>query len=417
MTNISGKMLCSPASNRLREGAKASSENRGQDISAGAQKNSLVLAAPCHFGLEAVVKREVQNLGFSVSSVEDGRVSFLARPEDIPRANICLRTAERILLVVGEFEARTFDELFEGIRALPLEDYLPKNARFWVAKASSVKSALFSPSDIQRIAKKAMAERLGKAYGLSWLPEDGPAYPFRIQLRKDVVTLALDTTGDALHKRGYRVSPVIAPISETLAASLLLLTPWRRGRILVDPFCGSGTIPIEAAMLAANVAPGLKRSFLSEKWESVVPTGVFARVREEANAAILPDAESDIQGYDIDERAVRFARDNAKAAGVLGAIHFQRRDVRDLAHPKKYGFLLTNPPYGERIEEQKNLPELYAALGDAYRRLDSWSMYIITSYADAEKSIGVKATKNRKIYNGMLKTYFYEYQGPKPPKR
>lgn len=377
----------------------------------------LILAAPCHFGLEAVLKREILDNGFELASVEDGRVLFKAAPEDIPRANICLRTAERVLLVVGSFEARTFDELFEEIRALPLEDYLPRNARFWVAKASSVRSALFSPSDIQRIAKKAMAERLGKAYGLTWLPEDGAAYPFRISIRKDLVSLCLDTTGDALHKRGYRVSPVIAPISETLAASLLMLTPWRRGRILVDPFCGSGTIPIEAAMLAANIAPGLRRSFLSERWNSIIPKGSFGAVREAAKAAILPDADSDLQGYDLDERAVRFSRDNARAAGVEGMIHFQKRDVRDLSHPKKYGFLLTNPPYGERIEERENLPPLYGALGEAFRKLDSWSMYIITSYEDAEKAIGAKATKNRKIYNGMLKTYFYEYQGPKPPRR
>ena len=380
-------------------------------------EKTLTLAAPCHFGLESVLKREIQNAGFLVDSVEDGRVAFRAKPEDIAKANICLRTAERILLVVGAFEARTFDELFEGVRALPLESFLPKNAKFWVAKASSVRSALFSPSDIQRIVKKAMAERLGRVYGLNWLPEDGASYPFRVSIRKDRVTIALDTTGDALHKRGYRVSPVIAPISETLAASLILLTPWKRGRILVDPFCGSGTIPIEAAMIAANIAPGLRRRFLSESWEGLLPRGAFAREREAAAAAILTNADSDIQGYDLDERAVRFSRDNARAAGVEGMIHFQRRDVRELSHPKKYGFILTNPPYGERIEEREHLPALYASLGEAYRRLDAWSLYVITSYEDAEKAIGAKATKNRKIYNGMLKTYFYEYQGPRPPKR
>ena len=380
-------------------------------------KDMLTLAAPCHFGLESVLKREVQNLNFQVSSVEDGRVTFLAAPEEIAKANICLRTAERILLVIGEFEARTFDELFEGVRALPLEEFLPKNAKFWVTKASSVRSALFSPSDIQRIVKKAMAERLGKVYGLSWLPEDGASYPFRIAIRKDRVTVALDTSGEALHKRGYRVSPVIAPISETLAASLLLLTPWRRGRILVDPFCGSGTIPIEAAMIAANVAPGLKRRFLAENWNSILPKDAFSKARREASAAILANADSDIQGYDLDERAVRFSRENARTAGVEGMIHFQRRDVRDLSHPKKYGFVVTNPPYGERIEERENLPALYAALGGAYRKLDSWSLYVITSYEEAESAIGAKATKNRNIYNGMVKTYFYEYQGPRPPRR
>ena len=370
--------------------------------------NKIEYIAPCHFGLEAVLKREIRDLGLEVTSVDDGRVTFAGDESSAAVANIGLRTAERILLKVAEFPATTYDELFEATRAVAWEDYLPRDAKFWAAKASSVKSALFSPSDIQRIMKKAMAARMGKAYGLEWLPETGAAYPLRVSLKKDIVTVGLDTTGTSLHKRGYRVSPVIAPISETLAASLILLTPWRRGRILVDPFCGSGTFPIEAAMISANIAPGLKREFLAESWDSIVPRGAFDKAREEARAKILRVPESDIQGC--------HCRDNAEAAGVLGHIHFQKRSVSELSHPKKYGFIITNPPYGERIEDRANLPEIYGALGRAYEALDSWSMYVITAYDEAERQIGRKATKNRKIYNGMMKTYFYEYQGPKPPK-
>ena len=373
--------------------------------------------APCHFGLESVLKREIQDLGYTVSHVDDGRITFEGDLQAAADANIGLRSAERILLKAGEFKAETFDELFENTKALPWEEMLPRDARFWVTKASSVKSALYSPSDIQSIMKKAMAARMGEHYGLTWLPEDGAAYPLRVSIKKDIVTIGIDTSGMSLHKRGYRVSPVIAPISETLAASLIALTPWRKGRILVDPFCGSGTIPIEAAMMAAHIAPGLKRSFLAEEWgHSTLPKS-FSEARAKAREAIQIDKDCDIQGYDIDESAIRACRDNARAAGVEEMIHFQRRDVRNLHHPKKYGFIITNPPYGERIEDQKNLPDLYRALGDAWQGLDCWSLYVITAYADAERSIGKKATKNRKIYNGMLKTYFYEYQGPKPPRK
>ena len=374
--------------------------------------------APCHFGLEAVLKREITDLGGNVISVDDGRVVFSGNEELGAAANICLRTAERVLLKAGEFKAESYDELFEGTRALPLEDFLPRDAKFWVAKASSVKSALFSPSDIQRIMKKAMAARLGSHYGLEWLPESGASYPFRVSLKKDIVTVGIDMSGASLHKRGYRVSPVIAPISETLAASLIKLTPWRRGRILVDPFCGSGTFLIEAAMMAANIAPGLKREFTAETWNGIIPAAAFRSARKAAQAAILPDCGegTDLQGFDIDPGAVRHARDNARAAGVERYIHFQQRDVTKLSHPKKYGFLITNPPYGERIEDRGQVHDLYKALGEGYRKLDAWSMYVITAYPDAAEAIGGKPTKNRKIYNGMMKTYFYEYSGPKPPK-
>ena len=375
--------------------------------------------ALCHFGLEAVLKREITDLGYTVTRSEDGRIFFRGDAAACARTNINLRSAERVLLVIGEFTASSFDELYEETRALPFEIYLPRDARFWVTKASSVRSALFSPSDIQRIMKKAAADRMGDAYGLVRMPENGADYPLRVSIRNDTVTVGLDTTGISLHKRGYRVSPTIAPISETLAAALILLTPFRSGRIFVDPFCGSGTFPIEAAMIAADIAPGLGRGFLSEKWKTVVSPDEFKKERARAKEKIRKDRAADIQGYDIDGSAVRHARDNAKAAGVAESIHFQQRAVKDLRHPGSYGFIVTNPPYGERLKEEEEvaIERLYEELGEAFRRLPTWSMYLITSFEGAQKAIGRNADKNRKIYNGMLRTYFYSYNGPKPPKK
>lgn len=375
------------------------------------------LVVPCHFGLEAVCKREVYDLGYEITKVEDGRVTFAGDAEAICRANIFLRTAERVLLQVGKFKAETFDELFEGIKALPWEEYIPENGRFWVTKATSVKSKLFSPSDIQSIVKKAMVERMKQSYEVEWFPEDGASYPVRIFLMKDEVTVTLDTSGDSLHKRGYRTMTSKAPITETLAAALVMLTPWHKDRILVDPFCGSGTIPIEAAMMAANIAPGMNRSFTAEEWTNMIDRQLWYDTVEEAQELICTDITVDIQGYDMDGEIVKAARENAKRAGVDHLIHFQQREVAKLNHPKKYGFIISNPPYGERLEEKANLPKLYGEIGEAYRRLDSWSMFLITSYEQAQNDIGRKADKNRKIYNGMLKTYFYQFLGPKPPKR
>ena len=375
------------------------------------------LIAPCHFGLESVLKREVLDLGYEIASVDDGRVSFWGDAQAICDANIFFRTAERVLLKVGAFKAETFEELFDKTRALPWERYIPKNGKFWVTKAASVKSKLFSPSDIQSIMKKAMVERLKEYYGLEWFPEDGASYPIRVFLMKDVVTIGIDTSGVSLHKRGYRQMKVKAPITETLAAALIMLTPWKKERILVDPFCGSGTFPIEAAMMAANMAPGMNRSFLAEEWDNLIPKKAWYDALDEANDLVDVNVSVDIQGYDIDAEAVKAARQNAKDAGVDHLIHFQERAVKDLRHPKKYGFIITNPPYGERLEEKKNLPELYREFGESFRLLDSWSAYMITSYEDAERYFGRKADKNRKIYNGMLKTYFYQFMGPKPPKR
>ena len=374
------------------------------------------LVVPCHFGMEAVTKREIYDLGYEITRVEDGRITFEGDAEAICRANVFLRTAERVLLLVGRFKATTFDELFEGIKALPWEEYIPQDGKFWVKKASSIKSKLFSPSDIQSIAKKAMVERLKQVYHTNWFEEDGAAYPVRIFLLKDEVMVALDTSGDSLHKRGYRLQTSKAPITETLAAALIMLTPWKKDRILVDPFCGSGTFPIEAAMMAANIAPGMNREFTAESWTNFIPKQLWYDAVEEAEDMVDKDISIDIQGYDLDGEVVKAARENARRAGVDHLIHFQQRNVADLRHPKKYGFVITNPPYGERLEEKADLPELYTTIGEVYKNLDAWSMYMITSYADAERYIGRKADKNRKIYNGMIKTYFYQFMGPKPPK-
>ena len=373
--------------------------------------------APCHFGLESVLKREIQDLGYEIIQVEDGRVTFRGGIDAACRANIFLRTAERILLKAGSFKACTFDELFEKTKAVPWENYIPEDGKFWVTKASSVKSKLFSPSDIQSIMKKAMVERLKSCYHIQWFKEDGASYPIRVFLMKDAVTIGIDTSGMSLHKRGYRPAAGKAPIAENLAAALIMLTPWRKDRILVDPFCGSGTFPIEAAMMAANIAPGMNRSFTAEKWTNLIDRKYWYEAVDEANDLVDDQVETDIQGYDIDPDVLRTARQNAENAGVSHMIHFQQRAVKDLSHPKKYGFIITNPPYGERMEEKERLPQLYREFGESFRKLDSWSAYMITSYDEAERYFGRKADRNRKIYNGMLRTYFYQFLGPKPPRQ
>ncbi|MGI6012018.1 MAG: THUMP domain-containing class I SAM-dependent RNA methyltransferase [Ruminococcus sp.] len=375
------------------------------------------LVAPCHFGTEAILKREILELGYEISQVEDGKVTFYGDGQAVADANIFLRTTERILLKVGQVKAETFEELFEKTKALPWEELIPPKGKFWVAKATSIKSKLFSPSDIQSIIKKAIVERLKEHYHISWFEESGESYPIRVTILKDIATITLDTSGVSLHKRGYRQRTAKAPITETLAAALLMMTPWKGDRILVDPFCGSGTFPIEAAMMAANMAPGMHRSFLAQKWTHLISEQCWANAREEARDLLNLQRETDIQGYDIDGEVIKNARENARLAGVDHLIHFQRRPVSELNHPKKFGFIVTNPPYGERLEEKEKLPELYRELGEAFRRMDSWSLYLITSYEDAQRYIGKNADKNRKIYNGMLKTYFYQYAGPKPPRK
>ncbi len=379
--------------------------------------NQYELIAPCHFGMEAVLKKEIQDLGYEISAVEDGKVYFTGGADAIVRANIFLRTAERILIKCASFTATTYDELFEGVKAVHWEQYIPKDGKFWVAKAASIKSKLFSPSDIQSIIKKAMVEQLKSVYHVSWFDEDGDSYPFRVFLMKDLVTIGLDTTGESLHKRGYRKQVSKAPVAENLAAAMLMLTAWNKDRILVDAFCGWGTIPIEAALIAANIAPGMNREFLAENWSNLIERKFWYRASDEANSLIRTELNVDIQGYDIDGEIIKSAKENARMAGVENMIHFQKRPVAELSHPKKYGFIVTNPPYGERIGDKELLPELYTQLANRYKALDSWSLYVITGYTDVEKYIGRKADKNRKIYNGMMKTYYYQFMGPRPPKQ
>lgn len=379
--------------------------------------NEYELFAPCHFGLESVLKREIMNLGYEITEVVDGRVSFKGDALAIARCNVFLRTTERVMLKVGSFKAVTFDELFEKIKVLPWENFIPKDGKFWVKKASSIKSKLFSPSDIQSIVKKAIVDRLSGKYNILRFPEDGSEYPIRITILKDEVTVGLDTSGESLHKRGYRKLTVKAPITETLAAALISLTPWKKDRILIDPFCGSGTIPIEAAMIGLGIAPGMRRDFQAMSWDNILPKTLFTQAKREAENLIDRNTKLSIQGYDLDSSALDAARGNLALAGLEGNIHFQQRDMRNISSAKKYGFIITNPPYGERLEEKAAMPQLYKEMGEAFARLDEWSYYIITGFEDAPKYFGRKPDKNRKIYNGMMKTYFYSYQGAKPPRQ
>ena len=379
--------------------------------------NEFELFAPCHFGLESVLKREITDLGYEITEVVDGRVSFKGDAAAIARCNVFLRTTERVMLKIGSFKAATFDELFEKTKALPWENFIPKDGKFWVKKASSIKSKLFSPSDIQSIVKKAIVDRLSGKYNILRFPEDGSEYPIRITILKDEVTVGLDTSGDSLHKRGYRKLTVKAPITETLAAALISLTPWKKDRILIDPFCGSGTIPIEAAMIGLNIAPGMGRDFQAMSWDNILPKSLFTNAKKEAVDLVDRDSKLSVQGYDLDPSALDAARGNLALAGLEGSIHFQQRDMRDISSAKKYGFIITNPPYGERLAEKAAMPQLYKEMGEAFARLDEWSYYIITGFEDAPKYFGRKPDKNRKIYNGMMKTYFYSYQGAKPPRQ
>ncbi len=379
------------------------------------------LTAPCHFGMEAVLKREITDLGYEIVDVDNGRVTFAGDAAAVARGNMFLRTTERILLKAAAFRAETFDELFEQVKAVPWENYIPKDGKFWVAKANSVSSKLFSPSDIQKIVKKAMVERLKGIYHTDWFEESGDPYPLRISIIKDMVTIGIDTTGESLHRRGYRRYTAPAPVTETLAAAILLLSPWRADRVLVDPFCGSGTIPIEAAMIALDMAPGLNRDFTARRWPHLVPEKIWLETVQEARDRIRRDAVLNIQGYDISHEVLKMARSNAALAGVAEHIHFQQRDIRDFSNPKKYGFVVTNPPYGERLSAREEMFQLYRTLGGVMDANDTWSFFLLSGYEDAQKAVAAggrrgKATKNRKIYNGMMKTYLYQYMGTKPPK-
>ncbi|NMB20973.1 MAG: class I SAM-dependent RNA methyltransferase [Firmicutes bacterium] len=373
------------------------------------------LLATATFGLESLVADELRKLGYGDARVENGKVSFTGDELAICRTNLWLRTAARVRVKVGEFTATTFDELFEKTKALPWARFIPKNAEFPV-EGRSVQSTLFSVSDCQAIVKKAVVESLKREHKLEWFPEDGPLMKIEVALLKDVVTLTIDTTGAGLHQRGYRALATGAPLKETLAAALVILARYYPDIALIDPFCGSGTIPIEAALMAHNMAPGLKRSFASETWPWISPAS-WKKAREEAEDLIKAEKPDYLVGTDIDEGALKIARHNAEAAGVAGSIHFQRQEIKDLTTSKKYGKLVTNPPYGERFGEKDEVDQLYRELAQVKKSLDTWSFYILTSYPQLEKVLGGRATKRRKLYNGNIETQYYQYFGPRPPRR
>ena len=375
------------------------------------------LVAPCFFGVEKMLAREIKNLGYEIIKTEDGRVTYKTDEYGIAKSNMYLRCAERVHLKVAEFEARSFDELFEETKRINWAKYIPFGAQFPISKASSIKSKLYSTPDIQSIVKKAVVESLKKSYletGL--LKEDKEKYPIYVFIHKDKVTLTIDTSGTALHKRGYRERANKAPIRETLAAAIMELVPWRPGRTLVDPMCGSGTLLIEAAMKGINMAPGLNREFISETWRTM-DKKIWWDVRREAYAQMDEDTEFKIYGYDIDDEALEIARENAEIAGVADYIEFRHGDATEFTSNEEYGFIVTNPPYGERLEDTDTVKMLYKQLGYTFRKLKNWSYYLITSYEDFENEFGQEASRRRKLYNGMLKSNLYQYIGPKPPKK
>ncbi len=376
--------------------------------------SKLQLIAVTVFGTEAITARELKKLGYFDQKVEDGRITFTGDEAAICRTNIWLRTASRVQLKIGDFKAFTFDELFEQTKALPWDEIIPKNAEFPV-EGYSINSKLFSVSDCQSIVKKAIVEKLKQKYKCEWFEESGPRYKIEIAILKDTVTLSIDTSGAGLHKRGYRKLVGGAPIKETLASAMLLISHWNKDRVLLDPMCGSGTIPIEAAMIAKNIAPGLGRDFDAEKWD-FISQNLWDEARDEAYDAIIEDIELRIHGSDIDEEAISLARYHAKKAGVEDAIHLQRMPVSDISSRYKYGVILCNPPYGERLGELDYVKGLYKEMGEVFRKLDSWSYYVITSNLEFEKFFGKKADKKRKLYNGKLLCNFYQYFGPPPPK-
>lgn len=374
----------------------------------------LQFVTPCLFGLEAVLGRELKQLGYDDQSLEDGRVTFSGDANAICRCNLWLRTAERVLLKMGDFSAASFEELFENTKALNWAEWIPKDAEFPV-EVDSINSKLASVPDCQAIIKKAVVESLKKTYKVEWFPETGPSYKIIAAILKDWVTISIDTTGTGLHKRGYRKLVGNAPLRETLASGMILLSYWNKDRVLWDPFCGSGTIPVEAALIGKNIAPGLNRSFVSEDWTGI-DNRLWKKTREEALDMAMPDQQLRIFGTDIDDSQLKLARYHAEKAGVIKDIHFQKMDVKDISARYKYGVIICNPPYGERLGEKKEVAELYRVMGKVFARFDTWSYYILSSEMEFEKFFGKKADKKRKLYNGMLKCNYYQYFGPPPPR-
>jgi putative N6-adenine-specific DNA methylase len=372
------------------------------------------LIATSAFGIEAVVGRELKKLGYTDQFIENGKVTFSGDEKAICRTNLWLRTADRVLIKMGEFKALTFDELFEQTKALPWHEWIPENAEFPV-EGKSIKSKLFSVSDCQAIVKKAIVEKLKQKYKREWFDETGPRYRVEVALLKDMATLTIDTSGPGLHKRGYRKLVGGAPLKETLACAMLLISRWNKDRVLIDPFCGSGTIPIEAALIGQNIAPGLNREFAAESWPNI-PRQMWQDARDEARDLAEFDRELRIHGSDIDEEAMSIARYHARQAGVEKSIHLQRMDMADISSRFKYGFIICNPPYGERLGEMREIEKLYRKMGEVFQSFDTWSYYILSSHPEFEKFFGRKAHKKRKLYNGRILCNYYQYFGPPPPK-
>ena len=376
--------------------------------------NNIELIATTTFGLEAIAKRELEALGYKDMKVENGKVTFPATESDIPKANIWLRTAERVFLKMGEFKVFTFDELFEKTKALPWDEWLEEDANF-VVEGKSINSKLYSISDCQRIVEKAVVEKLKTKYDVDWFEKTGAKYTIEVALLKDVATLTIDTSGAGLHKRGYRDRAGDAPIKETLAAAMVLLSFWNKDRVLFDPFCGSGTIPIEAAMIARNMAPGLDRSFASEEWGRV-DKKFWIEAKREAMKSIDNETELRILGSDTDKRSILRARDNAANLGLEDDIEFFMKDMRDVDLKDEYGVVITNPPYGERMGEVEEINALYKDFGAKFKELKTWSVYAITSSRNFESLYDRKADRKRKLYNGRIETIYYQFYGPRPDK-
>ncbi|ADU30469.1 THUMP domain-containing class I SAM-dependent RNA methyltransferase [Evansella cellulosilytica] len=377
--------------------------------------DSITLIATAAMGLEAIVADEVRALGYTDVKVENGKVIFEADPSGIARANLWLRTADRVKLLVGEFKATSFEELFEQTKALPWSEYVSKDAEFPVI-GKSVKSTLYSVPDCQAIVKKAVVESLKQSHHIEWFEEKGPLQRIEVAILKDIVTLTIDTSGTGLHKRGYRYLHNEAPLKETLAAAMIKLTNWHPDRPFVDPFCGSGTLPIEAAMIGQNIAPGINREFAYEKWAWFKPQWHDLALQEAEDLAKY-DQPLTILGTDIDHKMIELASNNATEAGFPDQIKFKQMQAKDFTTKKEYGVIVGNPPYGERMNEKKYVENLYRDLGETYRPLETWSVYMITSYEDFEKAYGKKATKKRKLYNGNIRTDFYQFWGKRPPRK
>jgi putative N6-adenine-specific DNA methylase len=373
------------------------------------------IIATAAMGLEALVAKEVRSLGYDCE-VENGKVTYTGDEHAIARSNLWLRTADRIKIKVGEFRALTFDELFEKTKALPWEEFLPEDAEFPVI-GKSVKSTLFSVSDCQAIVKKAVVERMKKQYKqTTWFEENGAFFRIEVALLKDIATITIDTSGQGLHKRGYRIDQGEAPLKETLAAALILLTNWKADQPFIDPFCGSGTIPIEAAMIGQNIAPGFNREFASEGWKWM-SAKVWEDARNEAEDLANYDQQLDITGTDIDHRMVKIAQDNAFEAGFADVIQFKQMQVSDISTYKEHGVIVGNPPYGERLGDKETIEFMYKEMGQAFSKLDTWSIYILTSNEAFEQFYGKPATKKRKLFNGFIRTDLYQYWGKRPPRQ